>query len=431
MPARRTGRFAVVGYRRGKGGRGRLGALHLAYHGRDGWSYAGRVGSGLSPAEGVELADRLDATPARRPVVEVPDAGREDVWVAPRLVAEVRFTEWTASGRLRQPTVVRVREEGPEPATSAGPRPEAPAVLPQEERPDEVVVSRPEKLLWPADGITKGDLVEHYRAMAPWILPYLRDRPLAVERYPDGIEGASFFQRTAPDALPPWMEAPTIRTSDGDEIRPFVCASEEDLAWLANLAAVPLHVWSSRIGSLDRPDWCILDLDAKEAPFADAVRVARELRILCASVGVQALVKTSGASGLHVLLPMGARWDHRQARLLAELLARIVAGRLPEIASVARLPAERRGKVYVDFLQNGEGRLLAAPYCVRPLPGAPVSTPLRWRELRPGLDPRRFTLRTVRRRLAQLSDDPLAPVLGEGLDLPGVVAGLEELGNER
>jgi bifunctional non-homologous end joining protein LigD len=213
-----------------------------------------------------------------------------------------------------------------------------------------------------------------------------------------------------------------VTAEDGKVTRYFVADGEEALLHLVNLGAIPLHLWASRIGSLQHPDWCILDLDAKDAPFAAAVEVARAAQRLCRELGLSPHLKTSGASGLHVLLPLGARVTHEQSRQLAELLARLLAGELPQLASVARLPQARPGKVYVDYLQNGYGKLLVAPYSVRPRPGAPVSTPLDWDELTPDLDPGRYTLRTLPARLAQRRDDPLEPVLTASSDLPRALA---------
>jgi bifunctional non-homologous end joining protein LigD len=177
------------------------------------------------------------------------------------------------------------------------------------------------------------------------------------------------------------------------------------------MATIPLHVWASRVASLDRPDWCILDLDPKEAPFTDVVKVARITRELCDDIGLPCFVKTSGSSGLHVLIPLGKQCTHEQSKLLGQLLARAIAKQASEIATVERMPHKREGKVYVDFLQNGHGKLLVAPYSVRPLPGATVSAPLEWNEVDSLLDLKSFTIRTMPARLAGLASDPLAPVL--------------------
>jgi bifunctional non-homologous end joining protein LigD len=249
-----------------------------------------------------------------------------------------------------------------------------------------------------------------------------------MTRYPDGIEGKSFFQKDAPDFAPEWIRTERVWSEGSDrELRYFICDDEASLLYVANLGSIPLHVWASRIGSLERPDWCILDLDPKDAPFASVIEVARALYALCESVGLPSFVKTSGSSGLHVLLPLGGRVTHDQARLLGEVLARIVVQRLPDVATVARLPAQREDKVYVDYLQNGHGKLLAAPFCVRPRPGATVSMPLRWSEVKPGLAMGDFTLRNAAERVAALGVDPMRGVLDTAVDLGEVLGRLQQV----
>jgi bifunctional non-homologous end joining protein LigD len=311
-----------------------------------------------------------------------------------------------------------------EPPSAGEPAGADPGSAAPTERPT-VQITRPGKVLWPDEGTTKADLIAYYRAVSSWLLPYLKDRPLVLDRYPDGIAGKSFFQKNAPEFAPEWVRTEPVWSEDtAKETRFFVCDDEETLVYLANSAAIPLHVWASRVGSLQAPDWAILDLDAKQAEFRAVVAVARALHELAEEVGLPCFAKTSGATGMHLLIPLGGQCTHQQARQLATLLARWVARELPEAASVARTPAQRRGKVYVDALQNGYGKLLVAPYSVRPLPGAPVSTPLAWREVTNRLDPRRFTIATLPRRLARQREDPLRGVLAAVPDLPGALEGL-------
>jgi bifunctional non-homologous end joining protein LigD len=293
---------------------------------------------------------------------------------------------------------------------------------------DRTQITRPEKILWPQDGYTKGDLIDYYRAIADWILPYLEDRPLVLDRYPDGIEGDSFFQKHAPHFTPEWIRTVTVHSGSGKrDIDYFVVEDAEALVYMANAAAIPLHVWSSRVSSLDRPDWTILDLDPKEASFGAVVQVARGIRQLCDQIGLECFVKTSGKTGLHVLVPLGGQVDYQQSRMLADLLAMIVSRRLPEIATVNRALHARGGRVYIDAVQNGAGRLLVSPFCVRPYPGAPVSTPLRWREVGPRLDRSRFTIRTVPTRVRRMKAEPLLPILGVRPDLLGALRRLAEI----
>jgi bifunctional non-homologous end joining protein LigD len=289
---------------------------------------------------------------------------------------------------------------------------------------DERVVhlSNVDKVFWPVERYTKGDLLAYYDTVAPLILPYLRDRPLVLTRFPDGIHGKSFYQQDAPAWRPEWMR--TVRASgEGREVDHFVADDERALAYLVNLGAIPIHVWASRAPDLERPDWAIVDLDPKGAPFAHVARLARAIHALCDEIGLPAFVKTSGQAGLHVLVPLGGACTHAQAQQLAFLLARAVADAHPAIATLARPLSARAGRVYLDTLQNGRGKTIAAPLCVRPRPGAPVSTPLSWREVRDDLDPARLTIRTVPRRLARW-DDPLTPLLSLRPDLVSALARL-------
>jgi bifunctional non-homologous end joining protein LigD len=196
---------------------------------------------------------------------------------------------------------------------------------------------------------------------------------------------------------------------------------------VVNLGSIPLHLWSSRVPTLERPDWCVLDLDPKGAPFHHVVEVARVVKQLCDRIGLPVRVKSTGSSGLHLLIPLGRQCTHEQARSLGELLARCVVDRLPEIATIVRQVSQREGKVYVDYLQNGSGKLIVAPFSVRPLPGAPVSVPLAWREVNRKLDIRRHTIRTVPERMRRLGTDPLVEVLELAPDLG---AALERLMGE-
>lgn len=290
-----------------------------------------------------------------------------------------------------------------------------------------VVFSNLDKIFWPDEGYTKGDLIDYYRQVSEWLLPYLRDRPLVLTRFPDGIEGKSFFQKDAPVFAPDWIRTATLWSEGSDrELRYFVCEDVQSLLYIINLAAIPLHIWSSRVSALERPDWCILDLDPKEAPFEHVVQVARAIRKLCEEIELPAFIKTSGSTGLHVLLPLGGQCTYEQSRSLGALLARVIADELPNIATVTRSPSKREGKVYVDYVQNGHGRLLVSPFCVRPLPGAPVSTPLKWSEVTARLDIRRHTIRTVPKRFTKLKEDPMRPVMELEPDLVGALQRLHD-----
>jgi bifunctional non-homologous end joining protein LigD len=283
------------------------------------------------------------------------------------------------------------------------------------------------KIFWPGEGLTKGDLIAYYERVAPLMLPYLRDRPLVLTRFPDGIGGKSFYQKDAPDFAPAWVRTERIYSRDTErDIAYLVVDDVEMLRYVANSGAIPIHLWASRIPSLERPDWLVLDLDPKGAPFTDVVRVALALRRILDRLELPSYVKTSGATGLHILLPLGARYTYEQCRTFARLLAVMGVEAEPDISTVARPLRARGGKVYIDFGQNGHGQTIVAPYSLRPLPGAPASCPLEWREVTARLDPARFTLETLPARFDKMAD-PLRPVLGDGIDMAAALERIEAL----
>jgi bifunctional non-homologous end joining protein LigD len=425
IKALKTADLAIVGYLRGKGSRKDLGALMLAWSVDGQLQYAGNVGSGFAAQTLDALRARLDA--ATRPTAPCADIPREfaklAVFVEPELVAEVRFSEVTERGYLRQPVFLRLRDDKRVADCDAPPR-RRPTVEPTPAAPTsaapELRLSNLNKVFWPADGYTKGDLLAYYEAIWPQLGPYLRDRPVVLTRYPDGIDGKSFFQKNAPEFTPDWVT--TSRIEDTDY---FICNDRDTLLYVINSGCIPLHMWSARTTSIDRPDWTILDLDPKGAPFAHVVTVAKQIHALLAPLEVPHFVKTSGQAGLHVLIPLGAALTHKDATAFAELIARIIVHKLPDIATVARPLGERGGKVYVDFLQNGFGKTIAGPFSVRPRPGAPVSTPIEWREVTTRLDPLRFTIKAVPARFAKRAD-PMSGVLDTRVDVAAVLALLAE-----
>jgi bifunctional non-homologous end joining protein LigD len=276
-----------------------------------------------------------------------------------------------------------------------------------------------DKVYWPGEGITKGHLIGYYHLISGVLLPYLRDRPLSLNRHPNGIEGKSFFQKDVSRQPPPdWVQTTVIRSeSDGKSPRYLLCQDEASLLYVANLGCIELNPWASRVAALDRPDYLAIDLDPEDIPFARVVETALAVRSVLDAVDVPSYCKTSGKRGLHICVPLAAAYDYDLARQFAELIARLVHARLPHSTSLARQPAHRQKRVYLDFLQNGRGKTLAAPYSLRPVPGAPVSTPLAWKELKPHLDPKAFSIGNMAQRVERVGD-LWAPLLGPGVDLP-------------
>jgi bifunctional non-homologous end joining protein LigD len=473
IKAEKTGDFVIVGYTAPKGSRSHIGALQLGDFVNGTLVYAGRVGTGFNDGLLKELKSLLDPikrkdpgcagpllSPGTDPLEssQIPDT-KTTTWVEPTHVCEVRYREWTPDGFLRHAVFAHLRydkaarecerQAWPTPTDAAPvasasvveaeansrrsdvshdppPPPPRPAVQ------KNIAFTNLKKIYWPAEKYTKGDLIEYYRAMSKWMLPYLANRPVVLTRFPDGIDGKSFYQKDAPVFAPDWMSTIPIWSEDSQrEIRYFICDCEEALLYLANMGSIPLHIWASREGSLELPDWCVIDLDPKEAPFSDVIRCAQVLRRVCESVDLPSYVKTTGKTGLHILLPLGRQCTYEQSRMLGELLARVVLRELGDIATITRHVTKRGDKVYLDYLQNRHGQTIVAPFSVRPLPGATVSMPLQWEEVDGSLDPRLHTIRNALDRIEKMGADPVFPVLESNPDLAGALERLAELWTSR
>ena len=423
----RSGDFVVVGASQPKGLRQGFGALHLATCVDNVLVYSGRVGTGFTGKQLEEVSKELLQFKRATPPCEGPvPKGKDELWVDPTIVVEVRYKEWTDEGLLRQPVFLRFRDD--KPVEDCLPRVEQPRPTTRDTRPTRApakptfALSNLDKVFWPEEKYTKGQLIEYYRAMAPWMLPYLQDRPLVLTRYPDGINGKSFFQKDAPEYAQSFVKTVTIWSEDSQrELDYFVCETVDQLVYIANMGAIPLHIWGSRVSTLETPDWCILDLDPKGAPFSDVVRTALVVKDLCDELDLPTQVKTTGSSGIHVLIPLGRQVTFEQCRTLAGLLARQIVAELPEITTIVRQVHKREGKVYVDYMQNGHGLLLVAPFSARPVPHAKVSAPLLWKEVGPKLDLADYTIATMPARMKKLKRDPMREVLDLAPDLGGAL----------
>ena len=460
IKAEQTGDFVIVGFTEPKGSRSHLGALQLADMVKGTLTYAGRVGTGFNDALLAELYSKLsplvrDTPPCGPPIgaTVIPEI-KTTTWVEPRYVCEVRYREWTPDGVLRHATFLHLRpDKDPrdterqeprhsdlEPARRAERTEEAAVPRQGEETPrvarndqparkdKEVKISNPKKIFWPEDGYTKGDLIEYYTAIWPWMSVYLQNRPLVMTRFPDGIHGKSFYQKDAPEFAPDWLRTYPIWSEDTQRnINYFVCEDVDSLRYVANLGSIVMHLWNSRIGSLELPDWCVIDLDPKEAPFSDVVKCAIVLRRICESIGLPSYVKTTGKTGLHILLPLGRQITYAQCRTLGELLSRVALREVGDIATITRHVNKRGDKVYFDFLQNRHGQLIVSPFSARPLPGASVSMPLLWDEVNETLDPRNYTIKSAVDRMKRLGNDPAAQVLEDKPDLAAVLERLARM----
>ncbi|HEY5952052.1 MAG TPA: non-homologous end-joining DNA ligase, partial [Kofleriaceae bacterium] len=400
------------------------------------WVWAGKVGSGFDDKLLAQLTAELSAKPRWKPTFPRPEASGDALWIEPELVVQVRYREWPEDSSLRFPVFERLRRdktahECTMPARRTGepkePGPGDSMELVVDSQVRELRLSNPKKVFWKDEQITKGDLIDYYRSVAPYILPYLKDRPTVLHRYPDGIDGEMFYQKDMPDWVPPWLRTTSLWSEHSQREIHYVLLDDADgLAFVANLASIPIHSWASRIADLEHPDWTIIDLDPKNAPREDVVPLALAIHSLCDDIGLPNFVKTSGQSGLHVLIPLGGQCTFDQARTLAYLIGLIIERQHPDKATTNRNPSARGGRVYLDWGQNAHGQLLVAPYSVRPVAGAPVSMPLVWDEVVADLDPKQFHLRNALDRITSWPADPLAPVLELRPDLAAALTALEK-----
>ena len=439
--------FAVAGYvplkpktqKRQSGANHEIGALLIAVWDGKQFVDAGKVGTGYTEKMRRELKKALDPDrvgPEERPA-GAPDI-RDAVWVKPRLVAQVAFTEWTPDGRLRHPSFQGLREDK-KPTEAVRERPEAPekargktvgraaaktaratTTRKAAEPEREVKLTSGDRVLFPGPGYTKADVFEYYRAVAPVMVKAMDGRPISFQQFPRGIRGEGIFRQMA-KGTPAWATLVPIQHQTR-EVEHLVVDRPETLLWLANQSALELHVWSSRVEHLSEPDWVVFDLDPSKdgdarRAWENLVTVATTLRGFLEQLNLSSLPKTSGKRGLHVLVPLARGHTHADALEFAMAIVSALEKGLPELATTERSIKERGGRLYLDAVQNGEGRTLVAPYSVRPTDLATVSTPLRWSEVTPALDPAAFTIKSMPGRLEKVGD-LFAPALEGTQRLP-------------
>jgi bifunctional non-homologous end joining protein LigD len=403
--------FIIAGYTKGQGRRsGRLGSLILAVKQGDELTYVGNCGTGFTDEEIDKLMNRLKPLERKespfRVVPKMPKIRKGDVvWVEPKLVCEVEFVEWTHDGRLRAPSYQGLREDKPAEEI----RRERPIATEIKRGRRTLRLTNLDKVFWPEEGITKGDLLAYYREVAAVLVPHLKNRPFTMKRYPDGAEGHHFFQKDAPKHMPDWIPTRAFRSTSRESrqkrtIRYPLVNDELALLWMVNMGCIDMNVWYSRVDKPERPDFVLFDLDpSPDVGFKETVQVARLVKETLDALELGSFPKTSGADGIHVLVPIDRRHTYGDTREFAEIVAGALARSHRGLVTTEWSKAKRRG-VLIDANQNGEGKTIASVYSVRPKPGAPVSTPLRWEEVTEDLDPRDFTMEVVLARIERQGD---------------------------
>jgi bifunctional non-homologous end joining protein LigD len=433
--------MVIGGYTEPQGSRKGIGALLCGFYKDGKLQYSGKIGSGYTEKILRDLHEKLSALETETcPFVQKPKLPGKIHWVKPELLAQIKFSEWTETNSMRHPVFLGLREdkaaekvikEKPEVTTGTIDKPSKPESK-REAKPNaesknkksKVEFSNLDKVFWPKENITKGDVISYYDTMSEYILPYLKDRPQSLRRTPDGIKSAGFFQKNVAGMVPEWIKTRKIKSDSAEEaIEWLLCQDKDTLLYLANLGCIEINPWSSRIGSLDNPDYVIFDLDPNKADMKKLVRTALKVKEILDKLKIKGYVKTSGGKGIHVFIPVLPKYSYDQTRDFSLLISQMVNRELPEITSLERMPKKREGKVYLDFLQNGRGKTMASIYSIRPREGAGVSTPLEWDEINDDLDLQKFNIRTVPERVKE-KGDLWKDFFKDSLDLKKVLSNL-------
>lgn len=404
----KTGRrqeVVIGGFTEPRGSRQKFGALLVGlYNEQNEFVYAGHVGGGFSEQLLNQIYQKLKPLiQSKCPFKNVPKSPMKATWVKPTLSCEVAFTEWTSDGRMRHPVFQGLKEE---------------------RSTDQLELTHRDKIFWPKEKITKGELIDYYQAIAKYILPYLKNRPIVLYRFPDGITGESFYQKNL-ESHPSWIQTVPVK-HEGKVAQYLLIDNLESLLYAINLGSIDLHPYLSRVGNLDSPDFCILDLDPHGVPFERVIEVAKGAHTLLEELKLRHFCKTSGGNGMHIVIPLHGLYSYEQSRQFALLIGHLLHKQFPKFTSLERSPQKRPKKLYLDCLQNSSGQTIVAPYSVRPRPGAKVSTPLLWEELVEGLDPLQFTLKTVPERLKKIGDI-FKPVLEKGVNIEKALKELSKM----
>ncbi len=453
--------MVIGGFTEPQGGRHGLGALLCGYYDGKTLKYSGKVGSGFSDAVLKDLRSQLDKLERKSAPFSDPPKEADVHWVTPKLVAQVKFSELTETNAMRHPVFLGLREdkkasevtlelpqvEADEVPGSVTDKPQAArkvskskakpakkAVVKQKlpklsvakakNLSDKVEFTNIDKVFWPSEKLTKGDVISYYDAVAEYILPYLKDRPQSLRRTPKGIKDQGFFQKNVAGMVPKWIKTRKIKSESKEEpIEYLLCQDKDSLLFLANWGCIELNPWSSRVGSLNNPDYIIFDLDPKDAPLENIILTAQKVKEVLDRLSVPGYIKTSGGNGLHVFIPVKPKYTYEQTRNFSHLVSQMVHRELPDITSLERMPDKRKGKVYLDFLQNGKGKTMASIYSLRPREGAGVSTPLAWDEIDESFDIKNYNIFTILPRLHE-KGDLWKGIFDDSIDLKQVLANL-------
>ncbi|HEU5452345.1 MAG TPA: DNA ligase D [Terriglobales bacterium] len=461
--------FVICGFTSGR--RKPFSSLVLGYYDKGALVWAGNVGTGFSDKQLLDIYAQLEPLISKRPAFAAKDDIGDVTWLQPRLVCSVRYTGWGGDNHLRAPVFIALRpdrdahdcvreepEETQDTPKSRGDRRPRLSGPPQAASADALRASRQpgrlsprvpllpadkaevsldlsgrrlkftnlNKVFYPADGYTKRDLINYYADVAPLLVPHLAGRPLSLKRYPNGIDSDYFFQKDA-SPFPSWLRTEEIEVEEGATKPMVICDDEPALLYLANLGCIDQNPWFSRVGSLDHPDFMVLDLDPYHCGYDRIVEAAQLVRRKLAGLELEGYPKTTGGDGMHIYVPIAPEYSYEQVRTFAEIIARLAIGERPELFTTPRAVQQReKGKVYFDYLQISWGKTISAPYVLRAHNRAPVATPLEWKEVKPGLSPLDFTLANVRARF-QHKGDIFAPVLRNLQRLEPAMEKLERL----
>ncbi|WP_205780462.1 DNA ligase D [Mucilaginibacter limnophilus] len=449
----------IGGYTNNEGSNKKFSSLLLGVFQGNEFHYVGKVGTGFTDKLQKEMMEQFQQyIIPESPFVVEPDYNKPSrfrpnppkasaTWLKPELVCEISFAEVTSDGVFRHPSFEGMRTDKNAKEVVRESATHTTDVVEEEHAlVTEKVIKAPKagsrktllnpteqtqvksinghnlkfanlnKVYWPDDGITKRDMLNYYYQVAPYILPYLKDRPQSLNRFPNGIKGFSFYQKNVKDKAPDWLQTFPYTTSDGEHKEFLVGTDEYSLLWMASLGSIEMNPWFSRTQSPDNPDFCIIDLDPDKNTFEQVIEAALVVKQVLDAIDVPSYIKTSGSTGMHIYIPLNAKYTYDQSQMFARLLVHIVHEQIPEFTSIERIIANREGKMYLDFLQNRPGATIACPYSLRPKPGATVAMPLHWDEVKPGLQIRHFNIHNALDRV-KAEGDIFKPVLGKGIDL--------------